>query len=280
MREVATEQAYTAAKKKLPAITFCGTFAPTRNTKHLVAHSGIIHGDIDHLGDVQQAKQTLSHDTYLVYCFISPSGDGLKLGVLAPTVTSDEGYKHAWQAVADYFAGQYGLTWDASGKDVCRLCFVSWDAELYCNPQPQSFPVPPIVEHHPPPPSRVPIRQPFVTPATSTERVIQAAVSILARAQQGTKHHALCRASFWLGGYVGAGLLDYEVAYTALEQAVWQYATEPDKAMRTLRDGLTAGMQKPVTPRAPALWHPLPPTQTTAHAITPIAVQEETSWLA
>src|SRR5262245_18943465 len=75
------EKASKRAKEQLHAVTFCGTFSPSRAKANLVRHSGIVHGDLDHLPDVQAAKQTLCVDPYLVYCFISPRGEGLKLGV-------------------------------------------------------------------------------------------------------------------------------------------------------------------------------------------------------
>ena len=72
-----------------------------------------------------------------MYCFVSPSGDGLKVGVRIPLVPNDTTYKKYWQAIANYYQHRYGVTWDPSGKDICRLCYVSWDPDLYYNPEAQ-----------------------------------------------------------------------------------------------------------------------------------------------
>ena len=124
------EEAYTLAKRRLPQYTFAGTFAPTRNKAHLVQHSGVCHADIDHLVDLSTTKLRLQADPHVIYCFTSPRGDGLKYGVHVPVVADDEAYKHAWSTLAGAHATAYKVTWDPSGKDICRLCFVSWDPTL------------------------------------------------------------------------------------------------------------------------------------------------------
>ena len=125
--------AYATAKRDLDAFTPCATFAPTRGKANLQHTSGICHGDIDHLSqeELRAACQAIYRDPYTRYCFVSPSQEGLKVGVKIPLVTDDTEYKRYWQAVADYYATQYGVTWDESGKDVSRLCYVSYDPDLY-----------------------------------------------------------------------------------------------------------------------------------------------------
>src|SRR5262245_32845183 len=82
LRTTRGQAAYNTAKQRLEALTFGGTFAPTRSKATLVQHSSLVHGDLDHLGNVQATKQTLCVAPYTAYCFISPGGDGLKLGVV------------------------------------------------------------------------------------------------------------------------------------------------------------------------------------------------------
>jgi hypothetical protein len=115
------EGAYAVAKRKLPQVTFAGTFHPTRAKAHLVQHSGIVHADIDHLPDLLETKLRLQGDPHVAYCFVSPRGDGLKYGVSVPVVTSDAAYRHAWQHLATAHAALYEVIWDPSGRDVSRL---------------------------------------------------------------------------------------------------------------------------------------------------------------
>src|SRR5918999_3791807 len=44
--------AYDKAKAYLPAVTFGGTFSPSRGNANLQHHSGIAHGDLDHIPDI------------------------------------------------------------------------------------------------------------------------------------------------------------------------------------------------------------------------------------
>ena len=110
----------------------------------LYSPSGTGHGDLDHLPHLAEARVRICADPHTIYCFVSPGGDGLKVGVRIPLVADDDTYKRYWQAIADYYQQRYGLPWDPSGKDVCRLCYLSWDPKLYYNPAAQPFPVPPV----------------------------------------------------------------------------------------------------------------------------------------
>ena len=61
--------------------------------------------------------------------FVSPSGEGLKLGV------SIDGGRHerSFEAAREYFKTTYGLEIDEKVKDRQRLCFVSYDPEAWTN---------------------------------------------------------------------------------------------------------------------------------------------------
>lgn len=101
---------YDQGKRRLDAVTFGGTFDPTRAKAHLIRHSGIVLGDCDHLKDLRAAKTQLRVDRYVVFLFESPSAEGLKLGVHIDPVADDTAYKRAWQAAADYYAQHYSLS--------------------------------------------------------------------------------------------------------------------------------------------------------------------------
>jgi hypothetical protein len=85
-------------KARLDAATFAGVFAPKRAKSTLVTHTGLVHGDIDHIADVPVTKHRLCGDVHVAYCFTSPSNAGVKLGVSCPPVADDAAYKAAWQA--------------------------------------------------------------------------------------------------------------------------------------------------------------------------------------
>lgn len=241
--------AYGHAKAHLPAVTFGGAFFPSRARANLTEHSGLVHGDLDHLDDVAAVKQRLASDPYTVYCFISPSGTGLKMGVRIEPVADDTAYKHAWQAVADYYQQQYGITWDPTGKDISRLCYMSWDPDLYVNWHAQRFPVPPSAPRPTPqvPPHRVPFDIPRDRREHYAQRAIETAVAMIDASSPGNRHHARVRAAYLLGGYVGGGILQDEEAYTALAPAVARHTAHLERSLKTIEDGLRDGQARPIT---------------------------------
>lgn len=253
------EASYRAAKNRLPAYTFAGTFAPSRKIEYLQQHSGIVHGDLDHLTDVAAVKRTMAADPCTVYAFVSPSGEGLKLGVHVPVVPDDRYYKHAWQTVAQ----RYGGTWDPSGKDICRLCYVSHDPDAYMNFNADLFALPPL-----PPPARTPddpsTADAFTEasdPQDDVERAIRTAQLMIISAVPGTRHHARFRAARLLGGYVGGGLLPYERALKALSDALEGHTDDMAGALKTVVDGLRYGEAAPITRETIAAKRHPSPTQ-------------------
>lgn len=253
LRDLRTTQgqaAYNAAKQYLVAVTLGGTFAPKRSKTTLVQHSGLVHGDIDHLADAQAMKAVLCADASTAYCFVSPSGDGLKLGVPIAPVADDAVYKHAWQTVANYYQQHYGVTWDPSEKDICRLCFVSWDPDCYVNPDAQLFPVPlaPAVQG---PRQQTP---PFPRLVVSGDRcdwyarqALDTAVKMIDASPPGNRHQARTRAAYLLGGYVAGGLLTRDEALDALEAAVQRNTAHLQPSLKTIEACLEAGMQEAIT---------------------------------
>ena len=120
------------AKKKLPALTWSGTFSK-RNANSLIEYSGIICQDVDGLEEnaLQDLKAKLSQCPYLYACFVSPSGNGLK--ILYRVNTTAEQHLEAWQAIGNYLHDYFEVHIDEACKDICRLCFFSYDSEIIIN---------------------------------------------------------------------------------------------------------------------------------------------------
>lgn len=138
---------YDEEKKKLPAVTFSGEFRE-RKKSALIAHSGLIIADIDDVPAeaIQVLKDKICQDSYTFACFLSPSAQGLKVLVKVDgsRIKNDTDHKAAFQSVEKYFKETFGIDLDPSGKDVCRLCFVSWDPELYHNEDAAPLPIIPV----------------------------------------------------------------------------------------------------------------------------------------
>lgn len=114
-------------KKKLPSICFNGTFRE-RNKSGLIEHSGLMILDYDNVNNPKILKKQLQKIPYLVSCFISPSGNGVKALIKIPK-DFEKHHKYFKKFEEDY-PNEY---LDQSGKDVSRVCFESYDPNIYIN---------------------------------------------------------------------------------------------------------------------------------------------------
>ncbi len=89
-------------KKNLPSICFSGIFK-NRSVKGLLEHSGLICLDFDKYSDSNELVtfyNQLKEDEFTYACFISPSGDGIKLLVKIPAEV--ENHKLYLNAIKTY----------------------------------------------------------------------------------------------------------------------------------------------------------------------------------
>lgn len=122
-------------KDLLPVFCFSGTFSE-RNTRGLKNHSGLICLDFDNVPDEEliPLKERLAQDIYTHLLFISPSGNGLKLVVRIPPSKHD--HKKYFKALLGHFNH---ACIDRGTSDVTRGCNVSYDPDLYFNPDAITF---------------------------------------------------------------------------------------------------------------------------------------------
>lgn len=127
------KEAYNNEKKKLDAPTFSGFFKKSRAEENIVYHTGIIIIDYDNLSieELKTIKEQMLNCEYVLSCFISPSGFGLK--VLVHTAANQETHEFYYSSVVDYLDNITSRSVDLSGKDCSRLCFVSFDPDIQIN---------------------------------------------------------------------------------------------------------------------------------------------------
>jgi hypothetical protein len=127
-------------KKHLPGILFSGEFR-RRSASELIQHSGLICIDLDHLGNtVGSVKEQVCADPHTLAAFVSPTGSGLKVILKCdPTKKHEESFK----AAEHFMLATFGLEIDPACKDVCRICFVSHDPEIFIADDAQQIPYPP-----------------------------------------------------------------------------------------------------------------------------------------
>ena len=126
-----------ALKKQLPGVTWSAQLR-TRDkavplSEKLVAHTGLLCADVDSLGSkLAEVREKLLKSPHLWALFLSPSGDGLKavFRVLADASI----HLTSFRAVEHHVLELTGVQIDQSRKDVAGLCFLSYDPDVYHNP--------------------------------------------------------------------------------------------------------------------------------------------------
>ena len=124
-------------KSNLPAITISATFKERRKKGYVDKYSGLLHLDYDKLENVEEVKANLISIPYTYSAFISPSGNGVK--VLVRSDNDISGHTTAFNDLRAYYDEIVGVKSDSSVKDITRLCFVSYDTDLYLNEDSEVF---------------------------------------------------------------------------------------------------------------------------------------------
>jgi len=123
-------------KKGLPAILFSGKFS-ARNDDSLEVHSGIICCDFDGFEDeweMLEYRHKMINDPYTYSVFTSPSGDGLKVLVKIPT--DKVNHRNYFESLMEYYNDSH---FDKSCKNESRICYESYDADIFVNENSQVF---------------------------------------------------------------------------------------------------------------------------------------------
>jgi hypothetical protein len=138
IRSKLSKEERNTAKAKLGAVTFCGAFNK-RAKEDLKEASGLAILDFDGFQtheEVLSFKGFLKADKYSFAVWVSPSGLGLKSLVRIPTVETNEEYVSFYNCIVDYYKSD---KIDLSGKDISRLCFESYDPDIYVNTESELF---------------------------------------------------------------------------------------------------------------------------------------------
>lgn len=114
-------------KRTLPGVLFSGEFTARRKSG-LVQHSGLIGADFDQVPNPVALRGQLATDAHCVAAFLSPSGEGVKALFV---VDATRPHAESWRAVKAHCQSVHGVEIDRACKDVSRLCFVSFDPNMY-----------------------------------------------------------------------------------------------------------------------------------------------------
>jgi len=138
IRSLATNDERGEAKKRsLPWFTF-SEYRNNYRSNESFSSTRFIVIDIDHIGEsLLIVRDRLIDDPDVFMCFISPSGDGLKvIFEVDKPITSESNYRGTFQFFRNLVTTKYGVTTD-DDDDPARACFLSSDPDLYINPLPR-----------------------------------------------------------------------------------------------------------------------------------------------
>lgn len=123
-------------KMKLPGACISGKFAH-RSTVSLIEYSQFACLDFDKFGSVTDAeliKENIAKDPCCFAAFISPSGKGVK--AIIRTKADATKYESYYRAICKKYSD---IHLDSKTKDISRLCFESYDPQIYINENAQEW---------------------------------------------------------------------------------------------------------------------------------------------
>lgn len=134
-------------KSKLPAVTFSGLYPEYRRDGYCAQYNYLMVIDIDNLSheQIETVKEQLQNDPFVASFWKSPSGNGYKglirlsYGNQYENVNIRDKHKFAFMALYEYMFASYGIELDKSGSDPTRLCFMSYDPDLFIKNSTEDF---------------------------------------------------------------------------------------------------------------------------------------------
>jgi len=126
-------------KSTLIGFTTSGTFGTSRTKENINSYSKMICLDFDKLDhqELQEILTIIKICNYTYVSFISPSGNGIK--VIVKVNCDAESHDETYIQVAEYYKSITGITYDKKCKDITRLCFLSYDEDVYVNNNSEIF---------------------------------------------------------------------------------------------------------------------------------------------
>lgn len=223
------------AKRELPVVLFSGKF-DYRADEGLVEHNGLVILDFDDI-PVDIIKPQIAQDKYTYACWISPSGNGLKVLV---KIQNPEHHRDHYRAILSHFESEYDIEVDSTSINESRACYESWDEELVYNENAEVFT------------GMVSVREEreklaVVAPTKGTDyNKVAIIASMIRRAPEGEKHKELIKAAFLAGGYIAAGRVDEQEIFDIMVNEIdKKNPTDLNHAKTTILQGIEAGKDTP-----------------------------------
>ncbi|MGN7756762.1 BT4734/BF3469 family protein [Chryseobacterium sp. 22532] len=129
-------------KYKIPAFTISGKFSKYgRKTEYLITYHGWMVLDIDGIKD-EETYQIIFNKVkdipYTKVAFCSPSGKGMKI-IVATNNRDVNRHSELYKKLVSYYEMKLNVKFDTSTCDVSRLCFYSYDQDIFYNKESEIF---------------------------------------------------------------------------------------------------------------------------------------------
>lgn len=131
IRDTIDKEKASKLKMNLPSVCFSGKFTGDRKDDTIVKHSGFIVLDFDNVEDMRNRQSEIISSEYVYACWVSPSGNGLKALI---KIADGKKHREHFQALQEMFPEI-----DKSGINPSRVCFESYDPDIYTNVESSVF---------------------------------------------------------------------------------------------------------------------------------------------
>jgi hypothetical protein len=224
-------------KKYLPSFLFSASKVEAsegsfRNNASVKEHSGFLVLDFDDVPDVPRLKEELSNDEYIYAAWVSPRATGIK--ALIQCTADVSGHKDMFKAIEDRYKNL-----DTTGRNVARLCYESYDPEIYINPKSKIWSKKAEVEA-----KAVNVK----TAGKVNYKRVGIAMDMISNATEGSRHDTYVHAAYLMGGYIQKGYIDRDKAYSMMmaeiQRCGYDDMRDADKAVSS---GLEKGSRNPLS---------------------------------
>jgi len=246
VRQAKDKKEKTEAKANLPCIMFSGVFDTPLKNKHgnttyrekdcLTKHNGIVVLDYDNVPP-ETIMEELCADNYVLAAWVSPSGNGVKALVRIEDVDRHEAH---YNAVIAHFS-RYGEV-DKSNRNVNRITYESWDAEIHINWESWIFSN--VLEEE-----KKKIENSVGGLITTYHYdKVKVPVAMIRNSKTGERNNTLVKAATLAGGYIKSGYVPREIFESILQVEYQQVNPDEslDDTVRAIHNGIEHGLTMPI----------------------------------
>ena len=245
IRKSKSEEEIKKLKMQLPCVLFSGRFdieitkqredgsfyRSFRNDNSLSVHSRLVPFDVDDVEDIPSFKNELMKDEFIHAVWTSPSGTGVH-----GLIKIADGNRHESHYAA--LLKRYPR-FDPTARNPSRVLFFSYDEDLMINEDSKTFFE--ILEDD------IKVGQELSSSYTDYKK-LDIAAKMIRMSETGSRHNAVIKSSYLVGGYIAGGLVEESIAREVLRHEVFNRfeGKEVDIEYRAIDDGLKAGQYMPI----------------------------------